>query len=176
MAVQTQRIPLPTGEKRLLETIAMALRLSQLLELKVTPTGIEVRRGVGEDEPAVPETLLEVARGVDPPAADVDLLLRQLDIESLPFDPGRHQLTTLVEMTARVRARQLFCSAWYVAEGDDLDRFLAQPEGTLSAELLGLPVHYVPEDQLPQGKLLLVGSSTRHSIDAAYGVLADIGG
>jgi hypothetical protein len=63
-----------------------------------------------------------------------------------------------------------------VAAGDGLDRFLAQPPGTLHAWLLGVPVNYVPDDQLPEGALLLVGSSTRHSIDSSFGISADIGG
>ena len=93
----------------------------------------------------------------------------------MELDPNRHQLTTLIDMTRRVEERGLYCSSWYVTSGDHLDSFLAQAPGTLPTALFGLPVHYLSEDQLPDGKLLLVGSTTRHSIDAIYGITADIG-
>lgn len=178
MEQRLQQVPMPPNEKRLQSVVLMLLRLPRLLELKVTPKGIDVKRAVdlSVGEAVVPETVLEVARGEEPDMPDVDFLLKSLELEQLADDKERHQLTTLVEMTERVRGRGLHAVAWYVARGDTLDSFLAQPEGTLSAYLLGVPVYYVDEDQLPEGKLLLVGATTAHSIDSAYGITADIGG
>jgi len=177
MEPRLQRLPLPANEKRLQQLVLMLLKLDRLLELKLTPRGIEVKRGVEPDEPVVPETIVELGRGMEPPSPDVDFLLKHLPLmESLDFDLDRHPLTTLVVLMARVRTRGLCPAGWFVAEGDQLDEFLGQDEGTLPGELLAVPVHYVPSDQLPKGKLLLVGSTTGHAIDAVYGVGADIGG
>lgn len=176
MENKLQKLPMPNTEARLQEVVLLILRLPRLLEMRVATTGIEVRRIVGEDEEVVPTTLVERARGLEPEQPDVDFLLKHVAIEALPLDPNRHQLTTLIEMVERVRLKGLKACAWYVARGDGLDRFLAQPPDTLSAWLLGIPVNYVGEDQVPEGTLLLVGSTTGHSIDSSFGISADIGG
>jgi hypothetical protein len=176
MEPKTQRLPMPQSEARLQETVLLLLRLPQLLELRIQVQGIEVRRAVNEDEDVVPETILEIARGTHTVAPDLSFLLSRLELEPLVHDPARHQLTTLMKMMEQVREQGLFPCGWYAAHGDGLDAFLAQPSGTLTPWLFAVPVHYVPSDQLPEGTLLLVGSNTRHSIDAVYGVTADIGG
>jgi hypothetical protein len=176
MEIKSQRVPMPVNEARLQEVVLLLMRLPQLQELRLSLHGIEVRRGVEDDEAVVPETVLELGKGLEILSPDVDFLLKRLELEALPLDPNRHQLTTLIEMAERVRMRRLYASAWYVMEGDGLDRFLAQPPGTLPSWLFGIPVNYVSEEQLPEGKLLLVGSTTRHSIDSTYGISADIGG
>jgi hypothetical protein len=176
METKSQRVPLPATEKRLQQTVLLILRLPQLLEMRLTLHGIEVRRGVEEDEPVVPETIVEVAKGISPDVPELAFLLKGLEIAVLPLDPNRHQLTTLIEMTNSLQARGLLACAWFVTEGDGLDAFLAQSPGTLPTSLFGVSVYYVAEDQLPEGKLLLVGSSTGHLIDASHGITADIGG
>lgn len=174
--IKTLRIPMPVDTKRLRETVLLILDLPSVMELRIALLGIEVQRYVEEGEPIVPQTILDIAKGLEPEAPEAEFLLKHLKLEALDSDPDRHPLTTLIEMAERVRNEGLYTSAWYVARGDSLDSFLAQPTGTLPAYLLGLPVYYVQEDQVPEGKLLLVGSSTRHSIDSTYGVTADIGG
>lgn len=167
---------MPVDQKRLRETVLMILDLTSVMELRVAVLGLEVQRNVEEGEPVVPQTILDVAKGLEPEAPEAEFLLKHLVLEALDSDPDRHPLTTLIEMADRVRGKGLHASAWYVARGDGLDSFLAQPTGTLPAYLFGLPVYYVQEDQMPEGKLLLVGSTTHHSIDSTYGITADIGG
>jgi hypothetical protein len=176
MEAKSQRLAMPPTEARMQEAVLSILRLPQLMELKVMVTGIEVKRGVEGDEPVVPETILDISKGLVPDVPDVEFLLKQLEIEALRFDTTRAELHTLLEMTQKVVDRGLFCCAWYVAQGNGLDYFLANPRGTMPAALFGIPVHYVSTDDLPEGKLLLVGSTSRYPIDSVYGVSADIGG
>ena len=177
MEPRIQRLALPANEARLQKLVLMLLKLDRLLELKLTPQGIEVRRAVTPDEAVVPETLVELGRGVEPPEVALEELLRVLPVmEMLDFDLERHPLTTLIALVARVRAHKLKPACWFVEAGDQLDRFLGQDEGTVPSELFGVPVHYVSGEYLPEGKLVLVGSLTGYTIDAALGVGADIGG
>lgn len=176
MEIKTQRMPLPVNERALHEVTGLILRLPQLHELKVTTTGVEVRRGVGTEEEVVPETVLEIARGVAPDAPDAAFLLSRIELESLPASHEMHPLHVLMSMMMRLQERRLLPCVWYVAVGDHLDKYLALRRGTLAPMLFAVPVHYVSEDQLPEGKLVLVGSPTRYLVDASYGVLADIGG
>lgn len=175
MEIKTQKLPLPGNARRLADLVLQLLRLPQMAALRVTPSGIEVSRAFanGEEE-IVPQTLVELASGIVPEAVDLDILLKSITVDALPFDPERHQLTALIQMTAKVRERGLYPVDWYAAEGDHLDSYLGQAEGTLPNELFGIPVHYVKEDQLPEGKLLLVGAETRASIDARYAVMVDM--
>lgn len=175
MEKKRQVLPLPPTPQRLQQVVSMLLQLPAMLELKVTSTGIIVERGI-DDGPVVPETIVEIAKGVVPDEPPLSVLLTSVTLDTLPIDRDRHQLTTLLEMTSRVYKKGLYPSGWYVAEGDGLDAFLAQAKGTLSPFLLGVPVHYVPHEELPPGSLVLMASSTRFSIDATYGVTADIGG
>lgn len=176
MEIQAQKLGLPTNVIRLKETILSLLQLPKLQELRITSDAIEVKRGVEDDDEVIPESLVESSKGMEPPDPDVPFLLSRIQLEQLPIEPERHQLTTLIQMTALVREQGLHCSAWFVAQGDGLDSFLGQQEGTLPSELFGIPVYYVAGDHLPDGRLLLIGSRTRYSIDALYGVVADIGG
>lgn len=176
MEIRAQRLPMPVNEARLQETILHLLRLPQLQELKVSLQGLEIRRVVEEHEVVIPETIVDVARGKTPVVPDLGLLLKTIEVEALQFSQERHQLTTLMQLTEKVLERDLHCVCWYVAEGDTLDAFLAQEPGTCPSALFTFPVYYVPAEQLPEGKLLLVGSRTRHLIDAQYGISADIGG
>ena len=175
MEPKTQHLAMPVTEARLQQVMTMLLRLPRLVELRVAVSGIDVKRGVEDEELVVPETIVEIAKGIVPEEPELSVLLKTIELEPLPDVPERHPLTTLIAMTAKVRAQGLFSSGWYVAEGDSLDHYLAQPKGTLSPSLLGIPVHYVNREQLPVGKLLLAASTTRHSIDATYAVSADIG-
>jgi hypothetical protein len=174
--IATQKLPLPGNEIRLQEVIAQVLRLKSLLELKITPNGLEVRRQVQSEEPVVPESIAELARGLDAPLPDLPFLLGRLELEELRFDPDRHPLHTVMNMFERVGAQHLHPTCWFVRDGDDLDAYVALPVGAKPQVFLGHPVHYVTDDALPEGKLLLVGSRTRQAIDAVYGVTADIGG
>lgn len=175
MEIKVQRIQLPASAARLQEVLGLILRLPRLQEMRLTLSGIEVKRAV-EDEEVVPATIVELAAGVTPAEPEVEFLFKSVRLEALPSDPERHPLHTLIQLMERVRLEQLFPSAWYVTAGDHLDAFLAQPQGTLPVWLFGVPVHYVGEDQLPDGRIVLIGSTTRHSIDATFGVTADIGG
>lgn len=175
MELTTQRLPMPPTEAYLQQVVSLLLRLPKLTEVRVSVSGIEVKRTI-EDEPVVPETIVELSRGLVPEEPELQLLLKNVELEVLPYAPDRHQLTALILMTEKVRQRGVYATAWYVTEGDGLDFFLAQPRGTVPAYLFGLPVHYVAEEQLPVGKLLLLGSTTRYTIDATYGVITDIGG
>jgi hypothetical protein len=175
MEIKTQKLSMPTNARRLADLVLLLLRMPRLQMLRVTAGGIDVARAVEADEPIVPETLVELSNGVMSESVDLDILLKTILVEALPFDPERHQLTTLVQMVARVRDKGLFPCDWYAPEGDGLDAFLGQAEGTLPAELFGIAVHYVKEDQLPENRLLLVGAETRASVDARYGITADMG-
>lgn len=177
MEPRVQRLPLPANETRLRQLVLELLKLDRLLELKLTPRGIEVQRAVEPDEPVVPETMIELGQGLDPPVPDFEALLKHLPLmESLDFDLERHPLTTLIMLSTKVYARRLRPAGWFIVEGDQLDAFLGQDEGTVPSELFGVPVHYVPQEQLPEGKIVLLGSTTGYAIDAVYGVGADIGG
>ncbi len=175
MQPRTQRLPMPPTEARLHELVGHLLRLSGLLELRVTPQGVAVTRGLEDvEEPVVPETLVDLARGVVPDEPDLAFLLQRVELEALPLDPARHQLHVLLDVVERVRRRGYKPCAWYVAQGDDLDAYLAQPMGTVPAWLFAIPVRYVSADDLPPGKLVLLGSKTGYAVDAAYGVAADM--
>lgn len=177
MEIKGQRILLPSSLERLQEVVMMCLRLPALLELRVTHDGVDVKRGVSDGELVVPETIRELGQGAEPPQVDTEFLLRALALEELPFEPDRHPLHTFRDMMDRVsQIQQLYPVLWLSPRGDSLDAYMALPQGTMPRMLFGLPVHYVDEDQLPGGRLLLVGSTTRYVVDASYGVTADIGG
>lgn len=178
MGAQTekQRLPLPGHAGRLQEVALQILRLPHLLELKVTPNGLDVMRHSLEGEPVVPESLVELARGLEAPLPDLPFLLGHIEVEELPFDPTRHPLHTLMGMFDAVSLRNLYPVCWFVREGDSLDAFLALPVGTKPAVFLGQPVYYVTSEELPEARMLLVGARTRQAIDATYGITADIGG
>ncbi len=175
MPVKSQRLPLPPSETRLSELIHLLLRLPQLQELRITPQGIEVRRSFDGDDPVVPETLCDIAKGQVPDEAEPGFLLGRIDLVELAPHP-EHPLHILCALTEAIRRRGLLPSAWFVADGDTLDAALGNDKGSLPTHLLGIPVRYVPDSLVPEGKLVLVGSPTRHDIDAVYGVTADIGG
>jgi hypothetical protein len=175
METKSQRLSMPATERRMQETVLSILRLPRLLELKVTKGGIEVKRSVEGDEEIVPRTLADVAEGIEPDVPDADFLLKHIELHELSLDRERHPLTTLVKMCDHVKHRGLFCVGWYVANGDSLDWFLGQDKGTVPNFLFGIPVHYVPDDQVPEGRLVLVGAKSQYAIDASYGISADIG-
>ena len=162
---------------RLEQLMVQLLRLPNVLELRLTEQGIEIKRSVPEDdsELLVPESYREFARGETPPEPEAQHLLKNIAMVELEPDPDRHQLTTLIEMMEWMRKQDLFPCGWYVAVGDGLDAFLANPRGTLPSHLFTVRVHYVKEDVVPEGRLLLVGSPTRYSIDASSCVTAEIG-
>jgi hypothetical protein len=175
MEARTHRLPLPKSEMLLESLILQLLRMPMLQELKLGLHGIEIRRGVQEGEPVVPESMEELAKGIAPPDPDVAYMLSQLTMLELEPDPVRHPLTTLIVMMELVRAAGYLAVGWYVCAGDGLDAFVCNPKGTLPKFFFGLPVHYVVESVVPEGRLVLVGSPTRFSIDAAYSVTAEIG-
>jgi hypothetical protein len=171
------RLPLPRTEARLELLMVQLLRLPNVLELRLTEGGIEIRRGVPDEgtELVVPESYRELAQGVTPPEPEPQHLLKSIEMVELEPDPERHPLTTLIAMMERLRKQGLEPCRWYVTDGDALDSFLANPRGTLPTHLFHVPVVYVHEDLVPEGRLLLVGSPTRYSIDAMYCVTAEIG-
>lgn len=175
METKAQRMPLPVSVPRLQEVVSLILKLPQLQEMRLMLTGIEVKRAV-EDEDVIPQTILEIGRGLVPDKPGLDFLLKSVRLEALPVDFERHPLHTLIHMTRRIHEEELYPCAWYVTEGDHLDAYLGQAKGTLVPWLLGVPVNYVSEDQLPDGRIVLVGSPTRYSIDATFAVTADMGG
>jgi len=175
MEIKTQKLSMPTNARRLADLVLLLLRVPRMQALRVTPGGIEVSRQVEPDEPIVPLTLVEMSEGIVQEYVDLDMLLKTIVVEALPFDPDRHPLTTLITMFTRVCSRGLFPSDFYAPDGDGLDAYLGQAAGTLPTDLFGIPVHYVMEDQLPEGRLLLVGADTRASVDARYAITADMG-
>lgn len=158
------------------DAVVSVLRLSRVAEVRITPEGIDVKRQIEDEEAVIPESIRQAARDIDEDMPDTGFLLSNITVESLPLDPERHALTTLIAMMSRLHERGLYPSAWYVARGDTLDAFLGQAEGTLPSFLFGVPVYYVEEDHVPEGRLVLIGSRTRYAIDTVYGITADIGG
>jgi hypothetical protein len=175
MEVRSHRLPLPRNHEQLESLLLQLVRMPLLQELRLGLHGIEIRRGVEEDEVVVPESLEELAKGVTPPDPDIAFMLGQLTLVEVDPDPKRHPLTTLIVLMEMVRTAGYNAVDWYVCDGDSLDSFVCNPKGTKPKFLFGLPVHYVSDAVLPEGRLVLVGSPTRFSIDAAYSVTAEIG-
>lgn len=175
MEVRSHRLPLPKSHEQLESLLLQLVRMPMLQELKLGLHGIEVKRGVEEDEVVVPESLQELAKGMSPPDPDVAFMLKQLTLVEVEPDAKRHPLTTLIVMMEMVRNAGYNAVDWYVCDGDSLDAYVCNPKGTQPSFLFGVPVHYVAESVVPEGRLVLVGSPTRFSIDAAYSVTAEIG-
>lgn len=174
METRLARLSMPPNERLLQETVLLVLRLPNLLRLEVTPKGLEITRAVDAGEDVLSQTVEDTARGLEPETADIEFLLKNLRLHALPFVPDRPELHTLIDMYKTLSMHALQPVAWYVPRGNSLPYFLALRMNEQPAELLGVPVHYVSDDQMPEGKLLLVGSKTRYAIDAEFGVITDI--
>lgn len=174
---RTARLPFPKNVVRLQEILSYILKLPGLVSFQVTGSGIEVTRNVEEDEPPVPLTLLALANETEISAPRVSDLAKVIDIVATTAVPGAHPLTVLMKMTSDVVAATLEPTLWICRRGDWLNSWLGLPASHERDDetLMGIPIVYTTEEDLPQGKLLLLGSLTRIAADAVMGVVAEIG-
>lgn len=174
LVVKHAQIDLPKKLEKLQEIVCYVMRMPEVQSFAVSHEGIVVSRAVAENEAVLTTALLQIAASSELEVPPLSALSEVIDIEHARLPPGTHPLTQLLDLMRQVPTP----TAWYVTRGDYLASWLGEPAIDESAPqtLCALPVYFVPPDELPGGKLLLVSSPTRSLTDADVAVIADIGG
>ncbi len=163
-----ESVALPSGHARLVEFLAKLLQLPALQEVRVSPAGISVTRGV---EPVIPEGLHALLAGDAAGEPDLLFLMQRLDLQVLPAEKQRHQLETFVEAFAALGGRHPVLLASRTV--DELAGYLGYEEGKILTTLFGVPV--VAHSYVESGHFILFGSPTGHHFEIDTAVLLDTG-
>lgn len=165
---KTHTQPLPRSKEALIDLLKRALELSEVEEIRVTPSEFHIRRSVHEDEEVLPKTdtsKLEI---------DPDFLLKSLELEELPIETkDDHPYLRLQHACSRIGAKGLSAIALLAPDGEWLSAFLGLDESR-PERVLGLRAVYTVSPSYEE-KIVVIGASSNFLIDARVGVIIDLG-
>lgn len=169
---RSHEVPLPKTEDEIFALIKRILGLPRVMEFKLTPKSVQIRRSIRPDEEVLPEVTEEVAASLG-----VKDLIKTLEMDDYPFDRAEHPFHAFMNALRLINSRGLHATHVIAQDAEMFAAWLNLPWIPQSGEkVMGLRALFDNSEDLAD-KVLFLGSvnNTGFLTDAVLGVVVDMG-